>query len=195
MISQGRAAKAANSVSLCQSKAIGTFDLSNGYNMQSPTAKLSDSMINAVLTEGLSDNKRANSPEMMMAAHKHSSTWVDPPASMSTMWGQRCMFAFDATKPWNSAATSNWPKVPSQNRARCFDANGKATEKTITNTIAHSPTLCGLAYQMGSEYLIWSATTAYLHSPCSNDNVGRIWVGAPHQGCRRGASYVRSMKP
>ena len=59
------------------------------YNMARPTAKLSDAMINVLMTEGLSGSSaRAKSPEIMMAAHKHVSAEADPPAKMNAMCTQ-----------------------------------------------------------------------------------------------------------
>ena len=59
------------------------------YNMAKPTAKLSDAMINALMTEGLIDSSaRVKSPEVMMAAHKHLSHEADPPAKMNAMCTQ-----------------------------------------------------------------------------------------------------------
>ena len=67
-----------------------------------------------------------------------------------------------------------------------YDAQGKVSAKTLK--AYPNSVLCGLSYQMGSEYLIWSATTSYTSAPCSGDNVGRIWAGAPHQVRTRGRS-------
>ena len=59
------------------------------YNMARPTAKLSDAMINALMTEGLSGSSaRAKLPEIMMSAHKHASAEADPPAKMKAMCTQ-----------------------------------------------------------------------------------------------------------
>ena len=54
--------------------------------MAKPTAKLSDKVINTLLTEGLkSAAARRELPEMMIGAHKHDSSEANPPANMNKM--------------------------------------------------------------------------------------------------------------
>ena len=57
--------------------------------MKNPTAKLSDKVINSLLSEGLSSKAAlASMPEMMIAAHKHNSHEANPPAKMNSMCTQ-----------------------------------------------------------------------------------------------------------
>ena len=54
--------------------------------MAKPTAKLSDKVINTLLTEGLVSNAALRElPEMMIGAHKHDSSEANPPEKMNEM--------------------------------------------------------------------------------------------------------------
>ena len=53
--------------------------------MKNPTAKLSDAMINSLLSDGLSSPADLSQlPEMMIGVHSHNAGQADPPAMMSS---------------------------------------------------------------------------------------------------------------
>jgi len=199
LISQARAAPSINpeAATLCQRNAIGKLDTSNAYNMASPTAKLSDKMINGLLNENLPHSAISSSPEVLLAAHYHDSSHANPPANMNQPWGQRCIVPFDGKVSWNSANKgSKLPNPPKGRKGRCYSKKG-SWQSDLTKYA--SGNMCGLGYTLkekgATRYILWTADTTYKHAPCNGDSIGRIWVGAPNQGCRRGKTYVRSKKP